>query len=449
MGSKGVEGEALSNPEQASASLSTWRADRLTAGARLKAAASWIAEHELWLVGLAIPPLVFPGLFPRVLVLSALVWIPVLWLCRWAARGYLTVHTPMDLPILGIVLMLPVSLYASADLSLSVPIIHKIILEIAIFYGIVNTVRSLGQIRWLAVLVLIGGLIISVLSLLGTRWSPTKVLSVPQIYEQLPRLIIPQLSKAGFSPNIVGGTLAMLFPITISFFLFGSKRIVKPFLGLALLVMGFALFLTQSRGAWIGLVVALLCMAIWRSRWFLLGIPVLVALILLIVQHFGLKPVVDFISATHSTATMASRSEVWQRAIYILQDFPYTGIGLGTFSRVGPILYPYFLAGPDADIPHAHNIFLQAGIDLGIPGLVAFTGMLAAFAFMAWEGVRLAKNSDFKPLAIGLFCGFIVYLTHGLFDSITAVSIKAGVVLWAFLGFTAALWRTLKTTPLK
>jgi len=185
-------------------------------------------------------------------------------------------------------------------------------------------------------------------------------------------------------------------------------------------------------------------MAVWRNRWLLLGIPVSAAIVFITVQHFGIQPVADFMLITESSPSAASRFEIWQRAIYMIQDFPYTGIGLGTFSRVGPLMYPYFLAGPDADIPHAHNIFLQAGVDFGIPGLVAFIGTLAAFAFTAWEALRLSRGSDFEPLALGLFCGFIVYLIHGLLDSITAVSIKAGIVLWALMGFTTALWANLR-----
>ena len=163
----------------------------------------------------------------------------------------------------------------------------------------------------------------------------------------------------------------------------------------------------------------------------------------LAIQHFGVERVANSLLIMEATGTSQSRFELWQRAIYMMQDFPYTGIGLGTFSRVAPVMYPFFLAGPDAVIPHAHNLFLQMGVDLGLPGFVAFIALIIAFSFTALQAIRLAKGSEFEPLAVGLFCGFIVYLIHGLLDNVT-FSTKPGTVIWVIMGLTVALWLKLR-----
>lgn len=49
----------------------------------------------------------------------------------------------------------------------------------------------------------------------------------------------------------------------------------------------------------------------------------------------------------------------------------------------------------------------------------------------------MAKHTEFGPLAIGLFCGFLVYLVHGLLDCVTH-STKPGIVIWAIIGLA---WR--------
>jgi len=71
------------------------------------------------------------------------------------------------------------------------------------------------------------------------------------------------------------------------------------------------------------------------------------------------------------------RVEIWSRAIYGIRDFSFTGMGLGTFRHIVPMVYPLFSVSPDLDVGHAHNELLQAGVDLGIPGLIAFIALQA------------------------------------------------------------------------
>jgi putative inorganic carbon (HCO3(-)) transporter len=77
--------------------------------------------------------------------------------------------------------------------------------------------------------------------------------------------------------------------------------------------------------------------------------------------------------------------EVWSRAIYGIQDFPFTGMGMNAFRKVVPVPYPLFTVSPDVDIRHAHNEFLQAALDLGIPGLIAFITLYIGAFWMLWE----------------------------------------------------------------
>jgi len=49
-------------------------------------------------------------LFPSTLSVPALLILLLPWLARWRTIGHPTVRTPMDIPILCILLMLPVSL---------------------------------------------------------------------------------------------------------------------------------------------------------------------------------------------------------------------------------------------------------------------------------------------------------------------------------------------------
>jgi putative inorganic carbon (HCO3(-)) transporter len=439
VGSKSVEGEALSNPKEASASLSTWEAQKPTAMARLKGVANWIAEHELWLLTVPVTLMLFFGRLPIRIIGASLLLIPIPWVCRWAAKGYLTAHTPMGLVVVILLGMALVGLYPSVAPEVSKLVLYKMIVEFALFYGLVNSFHSERWIRGTVAVLLLAGAGVSLLGLVGTGGMAHDFSALLGGYRDFLHQLVRRLNESGFNANIVGGTLAMIFPLHLSLLLFDSKALWKLLLGLSLPLVGGTLLLTQSRGAIAGVVLALLVMAIWRSRWVLLSLPVLLTGVLWAVGHFGAQRVAEFLLVTNTTMTAAGRSELWQRAIYMMQDFPYTGIGLGTFSRVMPVLYPTFLIGPDAEVPHAHNLYLQMGVDLGIPGLVAGMALIAAFLLIGISAMRRARRTQLEGIAVGAMGGFVVYLVHGLVDDVT-FSTKPAMVLWTLVGLTTAVW---------
>lgn len=443
MGNQDVERETLANPRETSASLSSWKAEKLTARARLKSVANWIAEHELWLLVVPVTLMLFFGRLPLRIIGASLLLIPIPWVCRWAAKGYLTAHTPMDLPIVILLSMALVGLYPSVDPSMSKPVLYKMIVEFALFYGLVNSFHSERRIRATVTVLLLAGTGASLLGLLGTGGMSRDFLALLGSRRDFVLQLVRRLNEAGFNGNIVGGTLAMIFPLHLSLLLFDSKGLWKLLLGLSLPLVGCALLLTQSRGAIVGVVLALLLVGVWRSRWVLVTLPALLVGIFWAVRHFGTQQVSEFFLVTNTTMTAAGRSELWQRAIYMMQDFSYTGIGLGTFSRVMPVLYPTFLIGPDAEVPHAHNLYLQLGVDLGIPGLVAGMALISGFLLIGISALCRARRTQLEVVAVGAMGGFLVYLIHGLVDNIT-FSAKPGVIIWAIIGLTTAVWLRLK-----
>jgi len=73
---------------------------------------SWLTQHEPWFLLVALPPLWLPGAVPALVPLSFAL-LAALVLCRWAVTGRPVPSTPMNWPILVILLMLPVGLWAS------------------------------------------------------------------------------------------------------------------------------------------------------------------------------------------------------------------------------------------------------------------------------------------------------------------------------------------------
>jgi len=428
-------------------------------GRGLRRVASIIVASEIWLLMAIYAIFTFSDRVP----IAGLAAVGLFWIARWVATGTLTVATSMNLPILGILAMVPISLYASVDWTLSLPKVYGIILSIAIFHAVANRLRTLRDL-WLAAFGLaLASAAIALLGLVGTDWFESKLFALPQVYERLPRLVrgIPRSIRGGFHPNGIGGTLIFFIPVLVSLLwvngefkairFVANKRLLrilrvwhKPILLLSILITSFTLILTKSRGSFIGVAAGLLALAVWRDRRFLWIIPAVALGLFVSVQLGAGGKLAEFVLRMDTlgggvTGTMQSRMEVWQRAMYMIQDFPYTGIGIGTFDKVANVLYPFFLIGPNARVTHAHNELLQVAVDLGIPGLVAYVALLSAFAITAWGAYHTLKDCWLRALIVGLACGMLAHQVFGLTDAFL-LGTKPGVVMWVFLGIVTALY---------
>ena len=136
--------------------------------------------------------------------------------------------------------------------------------------------------------------------------------------------------------------------------------------------------------------------------------------------------------------TLSGRLEIWSRAISGLQDFPITGMGMNTFREVIHILYPVFLIPPTTDLAHAHNQFLQTGLDLGLPGLVAYLSMWIIFSIALWQIWHKATDVWHKTFALAISASLAAYFVYGITDTV-ALGAKPGFVFWWLLACLFAL----------
>jgi len=241
---------------------------------------------------------------------------------------------------------------------------------------------------------------------------------------------------------------------------------------LATIFMGAVFVLTQSRGGYIGLAVTLPLLILIalprRWRWYSLIALVVLAILLGLLVASRWEAVRTWVAGSDLAAdpalslnSLEGRLEVWSRAIYGIQDFPFTGMGMNAFRKVVPVLYPLFLVSPDVDIGHAHNEFLQAALDLGIPGLIAFIAIyIITFWMLAdiWKATRhpplnTAKspkgdhwslNTEHwslitRSLTLGLGGGLLAHMLYGLTDAV-ALGAKPGLLFWMLLGLIAGLY---------
>jgi len=137
---------------------------------------------------------------------------------------------------------------------------------------------------------------------------------------------------------------------------------------------------------------------------------------------------------------LSVRFEIWSRAIYGIQDFPFTGMGMNAFRKVVHVQYPLFTVSPDLDIAHAHNAVLQAALDLGIPGMIACLGIWSTAGLMLVRVYRHSKNPLRRRVALGIGAGLVAHFLFGMGDAIP-LGAKVGVFWWVALAIAAALFQ--------
>ncbi len=400
---------------------------------RIRTPVAKLAAIELPVLALlVIGSIAVERLLPAALVVAA-----GFWLVRWLAYGLPTVRTPGDWAIGLLVIMVPVTLWATALPDVTRGEVFRLLMGVALYYAVANWAGSTARLLLVAAGLAAAGLALAALApFLG---------GLPAVSALIPAALgrIFQRLSSAVNANVIAGALAVLAPLAAALFIFPLPRrsLGVRVLGLvAALAMVGVTTLTGSRGAWLGLAAAALVLIALRWRWGWLVAPLAAVAAGLAAWQLGLGRTADVVLTSQALGGADQRLEIWSRALYMLQDFPFTGIGMGSFRQVANLLYPFFLAGPDAEIPHAHNIFLQVGVDLGLPGLVAWLTLLILVCACAWLVYRRGHGQGdtvFAALGAGLLASQAALVVHGLTDAATWGT-RPAVVVWVVWGLTMA-----------
>ncbi|OUC07072.1 hypothetical protein RY27_17150 [Litorilinea aerophila] len=264
-----------------------------------------------------------------------------------------------------------------------------------------------------------------------------------------PQLLRLPGAEAGINANQVGGTLLFFTPLLGALTLYLLVRRRNWHIGLVTgalaITLGMLLLATQSRASLLGLAVGvglMLILALPRAREILLTLLAAGFMAALLLPWEQLQSLLDgpsaeIVSPVTGTVSLAGRIEIWNRALYGIQDFAFTGMGLGTFRHIVHVLYPLFLIPPDTDIAHAHNFFLQTALDFGLPGLIAVLALYLialGILFGHWNHPRGLP----RVWSIGLLGSLVGQAVYSQLDAI-AMGSKPNFAWWYLLALVAGL----------
>jgi len=372
---------------------------------------------------------------------AAVITAAVFWPLRWLATGRFTKRTPADWGVIVLMVMVLVTLWASALPTKTIPQVYRILTGIGFYYTIVNWCNNPKRLRFLLLGMTLAVSLLAIFAAVSVQWPVGKLAFISgQLYQQFSVLVSDTVH-----PNVLAGSLVLMLPIPLAGLFFAGGKMGWPeriIYGEAILVSLAVLALTQSRGAWMALGAVLLSLIILRWRWgWLILLPVII-LALAAINQLGIPRILEMAFSSGAISGWDGRREIWSRAIYMIQDFPFTGIGMGSFGEVADALYPFFSYSPGA-IPHAHNLFLQIGVDLGIPGLIAWLAIFLVVIALSWKQYRygrLHQNVQCIALGAGLLSSQVALVVHGMTDAVTWGMVRPAPLVWAIWGLAVAGW---------
>ncbi len=340
------------------------------------------------------------------------------------------IKTPLDLPILCLLLLCFLSTIFSLHRSTSIWSTILLLNYLTIFYLVIHTIRSRSQFRQLVYLIIGIATFLSIFGLFkyfGANPFPW--------WDYVHQKNTARMTATFGNADHLAGYMEMAIPLIMGLFLTGfrgGKLFLMIYLCCLLLT---ALLLSLSRGGWIGASVSLSFMSIvlLTSRYFvrkkllLFLIAGFVVVTLIVLSSTPVVERIRTIEQKDEIPTFRSRVSRWQGTVEMIKDYPVLGIGPGNFAT---IFTQYQPPGHASRSFYAHNDYLHFTSEAGLLLIPIIVWMIIA---LYRKGFKKLKNLSrlVRGTTLGSLAGITAILVHSFGDF--NLHIPANAILFTVL----------------
>jgi O-antigen ligase len=189
----------------------------------------------------------------------------------------------------------------------------------------------------------------------------------------------------------------------------------------AVVMIGLALLLTQSRGALLfgvpSALIVMLVLAGRRARWLGISAALLAAFGIAALMSGMLTPLLagtrlaNAFDLTRGTGFF--RLNLWQSAWRMWLDAPLFGVGPDNFLYAYRSFYILPAAWQEPNLSHPHNVLFDWATRLGTAGILVLGALLIGIGRRLHDALR---HTDMRPLALACAGSLAATLGHGLVD---------------------------------
>ncbi|MFN8036725.1 MAG: O-antigen ligase family protein [Acidimicrobiia bacterium] len=298
------------------------------------------------------------------------------------------------------------SMIRAVDDYLAISHVFYMLVTYALFFYFGARVRSRSEVLWIAasmgMIVLIEAPIVLIqkytggffgVSLLGVSTSLTRVSEIGDVNRPPGTLIHP-----GFLAIVV----AMVALLALGLALFHTNRWVRLG-GVAIVVVSLLeIYLTSTRGPFLGLIPAMAVMVAISAaqhrlsvRGWVTAIFLVVSVLLVFSPQLVKLYEVNFGQKQRFSNEVEARLQLNRVGERMIESSPLVGVGLNNYMQV----QQYFIEEPLYFRTYpAHNLFVLTTAETGLIGLA---GLIAIGVSLAWNGLRLGLRRDPLGRALG------------------------------------------------
>jgi O-antigen ligase len=279
------------------------------------------------------------------------------------------------------------------------------------YFVIINSVKSHKQIVGLLRVFVLAGALVALYGVMQYvfGWNTSNAWIDETMFENDTMRVYSTLEN----PNVLGEYLLLVLPISAVFMCRHKCAELSKWVYAAITAVLFlCLILTQSRGCWLGFMLAAVIFVTFTNG----RLWGLVPIALLILPFVVPQTIVDRLMSIGNMddSSTSYRVFIWFGTIAMLRDFFIGGIGMG--EKAFNSVYPFY--SYNAIIaPHSHNLYLQLVTESGIAALAVFIACMVIFIrrmTSVYDGKR--KTCEGSMLAVGFISGLAGFLLQSMFD---------------------------------
>lgn len=378
----------------------------------------------------------YATIFPVRVLHHALVTILFgLWLLGRIRRGVGLPPTPLNRPLLAVVVVWAISAVFSADLRMAVEHLWLPFTHLIMFFALVDLFQRGRERLVLETQFIIAAMIVFISGIELASWYfglgiiPNTEIGWAEVIG--PGAWLPlkwlRLSLALNVSTLVAGYVAPLVTLATVWGLTTRRQDFRAALLLLAGALLVVLLLTFSRGGLLSVLAAAGTVIAFRlaqaeqvtrrigGRWLALGGA---AAAVLFVSGYMIFSITEARSGNRGDE---GRLDMWQSAAEMMRDDPLTGVGPGLFGRAFRSYRDPAIA--QDKLASAHNAYLNTAAETGLPGILVSAWLGAAFIrvwYKRWKQITSAQQRRRLEGALAALIGMGV---HSLVDVFTTTPI--------------------------